>query len=156
MNEYKNVKIALRNFVMARLSLGGDQVFRAPPKATSITHYPAVIIRSATVAKIPINGDGPTVNQFNLVVGILTRAATSEAASDELDDLLQLLDTKIASPGVTGLDASLATGGSMWHNMTRIGQTTTFDNTIEDNVGMVVYGATVGVAILEKTTQVRG
>lgn len=151
MNEYKNVKIALRKFLMERLALNGNQVFRAPPEATSVNEFPAIIIRSATALKEDV---GATQNSYRLLLGLVTRAETAEAASDELDDLLKSLDNAIATYGVKGLDSTLANGGR-WVQFTRLGQETVFDNPINE-LSWIVYGATAGVLVVEVTSQTQG
>lgn len=155
MNEYKQVKIALRDFLVSALGFSDEQVFRAPPKPTDINVYPIVIIRSATARKIMLNSNGPSLNEFQLMLGVMTRAQTSLEASDELDDLLKLLDTQIASQGVSGLSSSGLTD-SRWYNFTRLDQQTSFDNAVQEDVGWIVYGATVGVAIAELTPALSG
>lgn len=147
MFEYKNVKRALAKFIETYLSIPGGQVFRAPPIITEITKYPAFIIRSANSTQVEIGG--LTGNEYTILVGIMTRGETSQIASDELDDLLQTLDTQIATQRQAGLDSTLATGGSRWHMFTRLGQPTDFDNAVQDDVGMVVYGVTATVKIQE-------
>lgn len=149
MNEYKKVKEVMRQFVLDHLGLGGNQVFRAPPRATDITDYPVVIIRSATSQKVPLGG--VEANNFTLLLGILTRGTTAEIASDELDGLLKTLDNKMVEVTWRGLDKS-DMGDSRWTDFTRLGQTTTFDNAVEEDTGLVTYGATAAVLIQEATT----
>jgi len=146
MNQYKNVKVALRNFLMEKLSLTGEQVFRAPPKPTSITHYPAIIIRSAQTQKI--NEDGPIKNDHRILLGIMTRGRDPTVVSDELDDLLQSLDNAVSQYGARGLDANLAEN-SRWTEFTRANEPTDFNNVVQDDVGYVVYGVTAGIRIRE-------
>ena len=153
MNEYRKVKEVMKQFVLDHLGLNGNQVFRAPPRATDITDYPVIIIRSATSQKVPVGG--VEANNFTLLLGILTRGATAEIASDELDDLLKLLDNQIVEVGEQGLDKE-GMGGSRWSDFTRLGQTTTFDNAVEEDTGLVTYGATAAVLIQELTTTLVG
>ena len=152
MNEYRKAKQVMRQFCLDHLGLSGNQVSRAPPRATDITDYPVVIIRSATSTKVPLGG--VEANNFTLLLGILTRGATAEIASDELDDLLQSLDNKIAEQTWKALDKS-GMGGSRWTDFTRLGQATTFDNAVEEDTGLVTYGATAAV-LIQETTMTRG
>lgn len=148
MNEYRLVKIALREYLMQYMNLAGNQVFRAPPRPTDVTQYPVIIVRSATASKEDLAGG--TGNTYNLVLGILTRAQTAEAASDELDDLLQQLDNVFATHGPESLTAPT---DARWFRLTRLGQQTTFDNAVQDDVGWIVYGATAGVQVVELNSQ---
>lgn len=152
MSQYKNVKIALRKFLVENMGLDGSQIFRAPPKPTSITKFPAIIIRSATTTKI---GEGPIYNDHSIILGIMTRGGSSETISDEIDDLLALLDQKIHELGVTGLDQTLASPGR-WNLFSRVDQQTQFDNIVEEDVGTVVYGARAGVLIREQLNRMSG
>lgn len=158
MNEYKNVKVALRNFILLRLAEyfpSGGQVFRALPRRTDVQQYPVAYIRNAVANKIMLGDDGPTVNDFVLTVRFATRAASSEAASDQLDAILQAFDAAIATYAEKGLDASLAVS-SRWLDFSRLNLDTTFDNAMEDALGLVVYGCVAPVRIQELTTQLQG
>jgi len=100
-NNYKGVKQALKAFLIARVNTGtplaDDQVFRAPPIPTEIMRYPIAIIRSATSQKTTIGEYGVGKNKYSLLVAFVTRGNTSQAASDELDDFLQVFDNAIAT-----------------------------------------------------------
>lgn len=147
MFDYKNVKIALAKFIEQYVGISAGQIYRAPPVITDITAYPAVIIRSANSRQVEVGG--LTANEYSILIGLMTRGSTSQVASDELDDLLQTLDSQIATQRQAGLDALLATSGSRWHMFTRLDQQTDFDNAVQDDVGMVVYGVTATVRIQE-------
>lgn len=147
MFDYKNVKVALADFIQQYVGIPAGQIYRAPPIITDITAYPAVIIRSANSRQVDVGGI--TANEYSILIGLMTRGATSQIASDELDDLLQVLDTQIATQRQYGLSAALATNGSRWHTFTRLEQQTDFDNAVQDDVGMVVYGVTATVRIQE-------
>jgi hypothetical protein len=152
-NNYKNVKIALKRFLVANVGLDDSQVFRAPPDPDEISKFPVIVIRSATALK---TGEGALYNDFQILLGVMTRGqGNTEVVSDELDDLLQLLDTKIEELGAKGLDASLA-GTGRWSLFTRVDQQTQFDNIIEDDSGWVVYGARAGVLIREQLPVMSG
>lgn len=153
--EYKLVKSALKEYLKFHLSLDDSQVFRAPPRPTEINLYPAVIIRSATAVHEMVGDDGPTRVSYTLLVGLMTRNASSQGASDDLDDLLKLMDTKIAEMGLSGFPSTGLTN-SRWAGITRLAKQTQFDNVIQDDVGMVVYGVSAGVEVQEQTPYMDG
>jgi hypothetical protein len=148
MNEYSGVKKALRQFIIDKLGISGNQVFRYPVKPTEVGTYPIFVIRSAQTSKVSSDETGRTENQHRIVVGIMTRGNSMETISDELDSLLQSFDNAIVTYGVGGLDRTLASD-SRWLEFTRIGENTEFDNAVEDEQGWVVFGATAGVRIRE-------
>ncbi len=152
--EYALVKRALKEYLMSKLNLNGNQVYTAPPKQTDIAEYPAVIIRSATAVHQMVGDDGPTKVVYTLLVGITTKAETSQGASDDLDALLKALDTAIAVSGLQGFPSTGLTN-SRWAGITRLNQQTQFDNALVDQ-GWVVYGVTAGVEIQEQTPYMDG
>ena len=151
-NNYKGVKIALHDFIVARVGIPDAQVYRAPPLPTEIMQYPIAILRSATSQKVTIGEYGVGKNRYSLLVAFMTRATVSQTASDELDDFLQVFDNAIATYGARDLNSAYG----QWHLMTRLDQATTFDNPIQDDVGWITYGATAGVLIEEKLSQDEG
>lgn len=153
--EYKLVKQALKAFIQTTMGIPGGQIYTAPPKQTDITVYPAFIIRSATAVQRMVGEDGPTKVEYTLLLGIYTRAATSLAASDELDDHLKAFDTAVAATNIAGLPATGLTD-SRWSDMGRLDQSTDFMDAYADTPGTVVYEARVAVVITEQTPYMVG
>ena len=155
-NEYRFVKQAMMRFLTDKGIVPIGQAYDYAPKPTDIQTFPVIIVRSSSANKFTtLDGDGPSNNDFHLLLGIMTRAVDSQQASHELDDLLKNVDNAIAQYGVKGLPTDGLTD-SGWEKITRLQQPTTFDPAIMDVVGFVVYGVSAGVLITEKTAQTQG
>ena len=154
MNEYKESKVVLKKFLQEKMSLADGQVFRAPPKVTDINLYPIIVIRSATSRKT-VADSGFTKNDYNILVGIYTRAETSLDASDELDGMIKQLDNAVKTYGAAGLDATNLID-SRWEDFTRLEENTTYADSVADDLGWVVYGVSLGVRIREAMSSMTG
>lgn len=155
-NEYKFVKQAMMRYLTDYGVVPVGQAYDYAPKPTDIQQFPVIIVRSSSANKYAeLEGDGPTKNDYRLLLGLMTRAVDSRQASYELDDLLKAVDDVIALHGVKGLATDGLTD-SGWEMITRLQQPTTFDVAIQDVLGFVVYGVSAGVLITEKTPQMQG
>lgn len=142
--EYAGVKQALKRWAIASLPqwFNDHRVWTYSPRLQELSEFPALIVRAArSVPTVP----GAIQVDYTLDVGLVTRNASSKAASEQLDALLKDFDTAWADESNV-LDSSLGN----WARRTQEGLPTEFDPAIEDAFGLIVYVASKQIRITER------